>query len=229
MSSKKKKKKSEIEVAKRRKDLRARLPHLELDVASRTAAARRASADLAARAYRTGVGRALAPAVPVTSAAQGRALLAAGDHPEVLSDQMQKIALAAVPLVRLAKRTGRFARVPSVVVATTALSAGMTVRRGVREVQVVAALVEHGIEQATGGDADPELVQALAVALYLDPKKPPQPTRGRVRVAALARRWAWRGTLGWDTGEAANRALEAAERLDYAAEVARWTAAAPGG
>ena len=220
---------NENDLAKRRKVLRARIPHLELDVAARTATARTAAADLAARAYRGGVSRALAPSVRVTSAAEGRALLLSGDHPEVLSDQMQKIAIAAVPLVRLVRRTGHFARVPSVVVATTALSAGMTVRRGVREVQIVAALVEHGIEQATGQPADPALVEALAVALYLDPKRAPQPTRGgRVRIAALARRWAWRGTLGWDTGEAAFRALDAAERLDYAAEVARWNAAAPG-
>lgn len=216
------------DIETRRKALRARLPHLALDAAKRTAGARTAAADLAARTYRSGVGRALAPSVRVTSAAEGRALLLSGDHPEVLSDRMQKLAIAAVPLVRLARRTGRFAKVPSVVVATTALSAGMTVRQGVREVQVVAALVEHGIEQATGQPADPDLVQALAVELYLDPRRPPKPRRGPVRVGALARRWTWRGTLGWDTGAAADRALEAAEHLDYAAEVARWTAAAPG-
>ena len=207
--------------------MRARLPNVQLDVPAITATARTAAADLAARAYHGGVGRALAPSVRVTSAAEGRALLQSGHHPEVLSDQMQKIAIAAVPIVRLARRTGRFARVPSVVVATTALSAGMTVRRGVREVQVVAALVEHGIERATGEPADPDLVQALAVELYLDPRRAPEPRRGRVRVVALARRWAWRGTLGWDTGAAAERALEAAERLDYTAEVARWAASAP--
>ncbi len=221
-------KRTDLDTTTRREALRARLPHVELDVAARTATARRAGANLAARAYRGGVGRALAPAVRVTSAAEGRAVLLSGDHPEVLPEQMQKIAIAAVPLVRLARRTGRFARVPSVVVATTALSAGMTVRRGVREVQVVAALVEHGIEQATGEPADPALVQAIAVELYLDPRGAPQPSRDRVRVAALARRWAWRGTLGWDTGTAADRALEAAERLDHAAAVARWAAAAPG-
>lgn len=221
-------KRTDLDVTTRRKVMRARLPHVELDLAARTAAARRAGADLAARAYRGGVGRVLAPAVRVTSAAEGRALLLSGDHPEVLPEQLQKIAIAAVPLVRLARRTGRFARVPSVVVATTTLSAGMTVRRGVREVQVVAALVEHGIERATGKPADAALVQAIAVELYLDPRRAPQPSRDRVRVGALARRWAWRGTLGWDTGAAADRALEAAERLDYAAEVARWAAAAPG-
>ncbi len=217
----------EIDLATGRKGIRRRLRRPDLDFAALTVRARSAAVTAAARAYRGGVDRALAPAGKVTSAAEGRALLLSGDHPEVLADQMQKIAVAAVPLVRLARRTGRFARVPSVVVATTALSAGMTVRRGVREVQVVAALVEHRIERATGEPADPELVQALAVDLYLDPRRPPQPIHGRVRVAALARRWAWRGTLGWDTGSAADRALEAAERVDYAAEVARWTAAAP--
>jgi hypothetical protein len=42
----------------------------------------------------------------------------------------------------------------------------------------------------------------------------------------LGRRWAWRGALGRDTGAAADRALDAAERLDVTAQVARWNAAA---
>ncbi len=65
------------------------------------------------------------------------------------------------------------------------------------------------------------------MALYLDPRRPPQPSRGGVRVAAPARRWAWRGTLGWETRAALDRTLENAESLDYAAEAARWDAAAP--
>jgi hypothetical protein len=128
--------------------------------------------------------------------------------------------------MRLARRSGRFSKVPPVFVASTALSAGMTVRRGVRELQVVAALLEHRIEQATGEPADPALVRALAAALYLDPKRVPEPRRGSVRLAPLGRRWAWRGALGRDTGAAAERALEAAERLDVADQVARWNSAA---
>jgi hypothetical protein len=102
----------------------------------------------------------------------------------------------------------------------------MTVRRGVRELQVVAALLEYRIEEATGEPADSALVKALAAALYLDPKRVPEPSRGSLHLAPLGRRWAWRGALGRDTGAAADRALEAAERLDVAAQVARWNAAA---
>jgi hypothetical protein len=130
-----------------------------------------------------------------------------------------------VPAIRIARRSGRFVPIPSVFLVSTALSAGMTARRGLRELQVVTALVNHRIEQGTGELADPALVRAVAVALYLDPLLAPEPSRGRLRLARVGRRWAVRGVLGRDTGGAA-RALAAAERLDGAAQAARWDEAA---
>jgi len=186
--------------------------------------ARTAVAQLAARAYRQGVDHMLTAPERVTSAAEGSALLAADEHFEAFADQVQKVAIAAVPVIRIARGAGRFARIPSVLVASTALSAGMTVRRGVRELQVVGALIDHRIEQATGERADPALVQALAVAVYRDPKHVPEPSRDGLRLAPLGVRWALKGAIGRDTGQAASRALDAAERLDGAAQSARWRA-----
>jgi hypothetical protein len=221
------KKKSGTTVSKpRRSGLRARLRHPGEDVRSGAAGTASAVTTAAVRAYQRGLDRVLTTSDRVTSAAEGREVLASDEHPEILSDQMQKVAVAAVPVMRLARRSGRFSKVPPVFLASTALSAGMTVRRGVRELQVVAALLEYRIEEATGEPADSALVKALAAALYLDPKRVPEPSRGSLHLAPLGRRWAWRGALGRDTGAAADRALEAAERLDVAAQAARWNAAA---
>ena len=159
----------------------------------------------------------------VTSADEGNALLASGEHPKLFADQMQKVAIALVPVSRIGRGGRRFARVPSVFVASTAVSAGLTIRRGVRELQVLASLIDHRIEQATGEPADPALVNALTVALYLDPKHVPRPSPGGLRLAPLGRRWVVCGALGRDTGVAVARALDAAERLDGAAQAARWS------
>lgn len=209
----------------RRGALRARLPRRDLDLAARMMRGRIAVADAASGAYQRALDRALTTTEPVTSAAEGTALLASDEHPEALSDGVQKLVLAAVPAVRIARRSGRFVPVPSIFLMSTVLSAGMTARRGLREMQVLAALVNHRIEQGTGEVADPALVRAVAVALYLDPLLPPEPSRGRLRLARVGRRWAVRGALGRDTG-GAGRALAAAERLDGAAHAARWSEAA---
>ena len=209
----------------RRSALRARLPQRELDMAARMTRSRTAVAGAASRAYQRALDRALTTTESVTSADEGTALLASDEHPEALSDGVQKVVIAAVPAIRIARRSGRFVPIPSVFVVSTALSAGMTARRGMRELQVLAALVNHRIEQGTGEVADPALVRAVAVALYLDPLLAPEPSPGRLRLARIGRRWVVRGALGRDTGGAA-RALAAAERLDGAAEAARWKEAA---
>lgn len=209
----------------RRRALRARLKHRDLDLAARMTRGRTAVTNGASQAYQRALDRALTTTEPVTSAAEATALLASDEHPEALSDGVQKVVIAAVPAIRMARRSGRFVPVPSVFLVSTALSAGMTARRGMRELQVVAALVNHKIEQGTGELADPALVRAVAVALYLDPLLTPEPSRGRLRLARVGRRWAVRGALGRDTGGAA-RALAAAERLDGAAHAARWKEAA---
>ena len=183
-----------------------------------------AVAGAAARAYKSGVDRLLTAPERVTSVAEARALLESDEHFEELSDRVQKVALAAVPMLRIARGAGRFARIPGVLVASTALAAGMTVRRGIRELQVIAALIEHRIEQATGERADPDLVKALALAVYRNPKYEPAPSHDGLRFAPIAARLALRGAIGRDTGSAATRALDAADRLDAAAQASRWKA-----
>ena len=214
-----------LAIAPRSVTERLRRPDLELRAGAASAGG--ALANVAARALRRGVGRMLTTSEHVTSAAEGIALLGSDEHPEVVADQLQRGVMAALPMLRLARRGRWFARVPVVVVVSTAVSTGMTVRRGIRELQVVAALLDHRLEQATGAIPDPELVQALTVALYRDPRHVPRPEPGHLRLVPVARRWALRGALGRDTGPAAARALAAAERLDVAAQAARWAAPRP--
>ena len=54
-------------------------------------------------------------------------------------------------------------------IASSALSIGVAVRTGARELQVISALVAHRLEQA-GAPDDPALVKKLAIDLYLDPE-----------------------------------------------------------
>jgi hypothetical protein len=209
----------------RRNAIRNRLRRPDVEPRELVAGAGTALAQATARAYKSGIDRLLTSPERVASVAEANALLESDEHFEELSDRVQKVALAAVPMLRIARGAGRFARIPPVLIASTALAAGMTVRRGVRELQVIAALIEHRIEQATGERADPDLVKALAVAVYRSPKYEPAPTReAGVRLAPLAARWALRGAIGRDTGSAASRALEAADRLDAAAQAGRWKA-----
>ena len=213
---------TELHPVSRARTFGSRLLRRDVIPRSSVTATRTAIARAVSRGYGQAVDRMLATPERVTSAAEGRALLAADEHPEAFAEQVQKVAIAAVPVIRTVRRGGRFARVPSVFVASTALSAGMTIRRGFRELQVLSALVEHRIEEATGAPADAALVKAVTVALYLDPKHAPQPTRGTVPLARLGGRWALQGALGRETGRAAGWALDAAERVDGAAQARRW-------
>ena len=130
--------------------------------------------------------------------------------------------MLAVPVLRTVARGARFTRVPWVLVASTAVSVALTVRTGVREVQVLGSLVAHRIEEATGEPADPALVKKLTVELYLAPKRVPELSDRRLRLGRLVRRWVLSGALGRDTGKAATRALETADRLDVRPLVDRW-------
>jgi hypothetical protein len=104
--------------------------------------------------------------------------------------------------------------VPWVLVASTAVSLTTTTRAGVREVRVLGSLLAYRLEQATGTPADPALVKKLAVELYLAPKRKPDVARLDLPLAQLARKWLFRGVFGRDTRRAAEKALDAAERLD---------------
>ena len=150
----------------------------------------------------------------VATAAEGKLLIAADDGMEDAADRVQRFVAVATPAVRIFARGARFTRVPWVLVASTAVSLTTTTRAGVREVRVLGSLLTYRLEQATGTTADPALVKKLAVELYLAPKRKPDVSRLDLPLAQLARKWLFRGVFGRDTRRAAEKALDAAERLD---------------
>ena len=150
----------------------------------------------------------------VATAAEGKLLIAADDGMEDVADRVQRFVAVATPAVRIVARGARFTRVPWVLVASTAVSLTTTTRAGVREVRVLGSLLAYRLEQATGTPADPGLVKKLAVELYLAPKRKPDVTGLDLPLAQLVRKWLFRGVFGRDTRRAAERALDAAERLD---------------
>jgi hypothetical protein len=158
----------------------------------------------------------------VTSAAQGKSLLAGDTDAEALTGDIQRVVVVAVPVVRRLTRGARLTRVPWVIVASSAISVGVAVSTGVRELRVLASLVAHRLEQATGERSDSGLVKKLAIDLYLHPKHPLQVDDDKLRLVRLTRKWVSGGVFGRKTSKRAARALDAAERLDGAALSARW-------
>ena len=150
----------------------------------------------------------------VTSAVEGKTLLAADDGSEAVADRVQRVVMLAVPVLRTFVRGARFTRIPWVLVATTAFSIGAAVRTGVREVQVIGSLVAYRLEQATGQPADPALVKKLTLELYLSPRRTPDVSDLALPLGKLLRRWLIKGAIGRDTKKVASKALDAAERLD---------------
>ena len=157
--------------------------------------------------------RILSSDMRVTSAAEGKRVLAEHEDTEQMTDAIQRFVGLATPLVRIALRGARFTRVPWVLVASSAVSIGVTVRTGVRELQVLAALLSHRFEEASGRPPNPALLQKLTLELYLKPRRAPD-VSGRLPLARLARRWIVSGALGRNTQGKTDKALQAAERLD---------------
>ncbi len=157
----------------------------------------------------------------VTSAAAGKRLLAGEEDKEAVTSDIQRIVVLSAPVVRRLIRGARFTKVPWVMIASSALSVGVSVRTGVRELRVLASLVAHRLEQA-GAPSDPALVKKLAIDLYLHPKRTPQVTDDRLRLVRLTRKWVLGGAFGRKTSKRAAKALDAAERLDAAELAARW-------
>ena len=160
----------------------------------------------------------------VTTAAEGRRLLAGEADTEALADNIQRVVVLAVPVIRTVARGARFTRVPWVMVASTTVSVGIAVRGGVRELQVLAALVAHRLEAEYGGPVDPALVKRLAIDLYLDPKSTPDLRGDRLRLVRLTRTWVLSGAVGRNTSKRAAKALDAAEKFDARALRANWAA-----
>ena len=164
----------------------------------------------------------------VTSAAEGKRLLTDEANTEALTDNIQRVVVLAVPVVRRLARGARFTGAPWVMVASSSVSIGVSVRTGVRELQVLASLVAHRLEEAAGAPADPTLIKKLAIDLYLDPKRALDLSNDRLRLVRLTRKWVVSGAFGRKTSKRAARALDAADRLDPAALSARWAAVTPG-
>jgi hypothetical protein len=182
-------------------------------------AAARAAGQVVTQAFE----RVLSSDLRVTTAAEGKRLLAEDDSTEELADSIQRFVGIATPIVRIVARGARFTRVPWLLVASSSVSVGVTVRAGVRELQVLAALLAHRLEQDTGEPPAPSLLQKLTLEVYLSPRKTPEVSDLRLPVVRLARRWIISGALGRDTRAKAGKALDLAERLD----VATLAAAAP--
>ena len=149
-------------------------------------------------------------------------LLGRGNHRDAATGV--DFVVLAVPVIRTVARGARFTRVPWVMVASTTVSVGIAVRTGVRELQVLAALVAHRLEGAQGSPADPALVKRVAVELYLDPKHAPDLGGDRPRLGRLTRKWVLSGAFGRNTSKQATKALTAAEKIDARALLTRWAA-----
>ncbi len=176
--------------------------------------------DAVSSLYEHVIDRILTTSDRVTSAAEGKALLAADDGTEVVADHVQRVVVVAVPVLRTLARGARFTRVPWVLATTTAFAIGSTVRTGAREVQVIGSLVAHRLTMATGKPADPALVKKLTLELYLAPRRKPDVSDLSLPLGRLVRRWLIKGAIGRDTRKAASKSLDAAERLDLRPYVA---------
>ncbi len=172
----------------------------------------RAAGDVVSQALE----RLLSADIDVTSAADAKRLLADDEDTEELTDAIQRFVAIATPVLRIALRGARFTRVPWVLVASSAVSIGMTVRNGVRELQAIAALLAYRFEQETGAPPDPALLRKLTLELYLKPRRVPDVSYLGLPLARLARRWIVSGALGRNTRKKTEKALDAAERLDLA-------------
>jgi hypothetical protein len=170
----------------------------------------RAAGDVVHQAF----DRLLASNTRVTTAAEARDLLADQEETEELTDSIQRFVAIATPVVRIGLRGARFTRIPWVLVASSAVSIGVTVRNGVREMQAIAALLAYRFEEKTGTPPDPALLRKLTLDLYLKPQRTPDVTDLRLPLARLARRWIVSGVFGRNTRRKTEKALDAAERLD---------------
>ena len=158
----------------------------------------------------------------VTSAAEGVRQLSGQAGSEELADKVQRVVVLATPIVRVVARGAKFTRLPWVMIASSSVSVGVAVRTGVRELQVLSSLVAHRIEEATGEPADHQLVEKVAVDLYLHPKRTLDLTNDRLRLVRLTRKWLLLGAFGRSTSKRAGKALAAAEKLDGGDLAARW-------
>ena len=180
-------------------------------------AVERAAGDVFNQAFE----RLLSSDIHVTSGAEAKRLLSGYEDTEETTDAIQRFVAIATPVARIALRGARFTRVPWVLVASSAVSIGVTVRNGVRELQVLAALLAYRYEQETGRLPSPALLRKLTLEVYLKPRRTPDISDLSLPLARLARRWIVSGALGRNTRGKTEKALDTAERLDIGALAAR--------
>jgi hypothetical protein len=143
---------------------------------------------------------------------------------DALTDQVRKVALVLLPLLR---RTGMVARapglrrVPSIAVATTVAAVSTQLWSGVKELQILAALVATRLRRA-GYEADPPLVKRLTIELYSHPERQPTLESVPTSITKMLARWAVAGVFGRNTSTRARKAYVAAEHLDLHAVMAQW-------
>ena len=189
-----------------------------------TLRSRTALVDAVGRLVDAAVANVLLSEERVTSASEGKRRLAGQTETPELADKEQRVVVLATPVVRMLARGAKFTRLPWATLASSSVTVAIAVRTGVREIQVLSSLVAHRIEQATGRPADPQLVEKVAVDLYLDPKRKPDLTDDRLRLIRLTRKWVVLGAFGRTTSKQAGKALEAADKLDGADLDVRWSA-----
>lgn len=143
---------------------------------------------------------------------------------DALTDQVRTAALVMLPVLR---RTGLLARapglrrVPSIAVATTAAAVSTQLWSGVKELQILAALIATRLRRA-GYDADAPLVKRLAIELYTHPERQPTLEEVPASITGVMAKWTLAGVFGRNTSKQAHKAYDAAERLDLDAVMARW-------
>jgi hypothetical protein len=143
---------------------------------------------------------------------------------DALTDQVRKVALVVLPLLR---RTGMIARapglrrVPSIAVATTFAAVSTQLWSGVKELQILAALVATRLRRA-GYPDDAPLVKRLAIELYTHPERQPTLTSVPSSISRAMARWTVAGVFGRNTTNRARLAFVAAEQLDLDAVMAQW-------
>jgi hypothetical protein len=143
---------------------------------------------------------------------------------DALTDQVRKVAMIVLPLLR---RTGMIARapglrrVPSIALATTFAAVSTQLWSGVKELQILAALVATRLRRA-GYEADPPLVKRLTIELYTHPDRQPTLISVPSSITRVLARWTVAGVFGRNTSSRAEQAFIAAERLDLDAVMAQW-------
>jgi hypothetical protein len=143
---------------------------------------------------------------------------------DALTDQVRKVALVLLPLLR---RTGMVARapglrrVPGIAVATTLAAVTTQLWSGVKELQILAALIATRLQRA-GYEADSPLVKRLAIELYTHPDRQPMLLSVPTSITKMVARWTVAGIFGRNTSRRARKAFEAAEHLDLDAVMANW-------